>query len=77
RDAEALAAALRELIDLGSERRSRLGIAARRRIQERFSLASVVRRYQELHRAVAAERSRRPLPAGERPAEVRESIQER
>lgn len=47
-DPEALASAWCEVIDIGLEGR-RLGQAARRRIEERFSLPSVVARYEELY----------------------------
>ena len=46
---EALAGALAELIDAGPEIRRRMGIAARQRILDRFSLASTVEAYQSLY----------------------------
>ena len=49
KDWEALAAAWREMIEIGAEERKQLGLAARRRIEEHFSLAAVVERYQELY----------------------------
>ncbi len=53
RDAEALAAAWRQLLEIGPERRRRLGLAARSRIERHFSLPSVVARYQRLYEEVA------------------------
>src|SRR6185312_15622546 len=46
RNAEALAAGLRELIGLGVEGRKRLGLAARNRIIDQFSLNAAVARYE-------------------------------
>jgi glycosyltransferase involved in cell wall biosynthesis len=49
RDPSALAAAWRDLIDLGSSGREALGRAARRRIEQHYGLAMTVRRYQTLY----------------------------
>jgi glycosyltransferase involved in cell wall biosynthesis len=49
RDPCALAEAWRVLIELDLESRARLGLAARRRITENFSLPIIVARYQELY----------------------------
>ena len=48
-DSAALAAAVERLLAGGQTLRKDLGAAARRRIQERFSLDSVVTHYQELY----------------------------
>jgi glycosyltransferase involved in cell wall biosynthesis len=48
-----LANALRELVELGSEGRIRLGIAARGRIREHFDLPDIVTRYQNLYQELA------------------------
>lgn len=52
KDWEALAAAWREMIEIGAEERKQLGLAARRRIEEHFSLAAVVGRYQALYTGI-------------------------
>jgi glycosyltransferase involved in cell wall biosynthesis len=49
RDPAALAAGLSQLVALSSDDRSELGVRARRRAQERFSLNAVVRLYEELY----------------------------
>ncbi len=49
RDAEALAAALAELVDLGAEGRRALGIDARQRIRDEFSLERSVAAYQSVY----------------------------
>jgi glycosyltransferase involved in cell wall biosynthesis len=54
-DSEALADNCRELIHLGRESRNRLGNAARVRIIERYSIASVVRFYESLYQHIVAE----------------------
>jgi len=59
RDAQALAGAIRELLDLSKEERRALGRAARTRIEERFSIQSVAARYHALYRGLAGEGSRR------------------
>lgn len=48
KDPQALAAAWQELIDLGKEGREKLGIAARNRVIDRFSLDKIVDLYQQL-----------------------------
>lgn len=45
----ALASGVSQLLGGGQALRNKLGTAARRRIQEQFSLDSVVARYQELY----------------------------
>ena len=45
-DAEALAASWREMVSLGSERRARLGQAARDRIAEHYGLPTMIARYE-------------------------------
>jgi glycosyltransferase involved in cell wall biosynthesis len=57
RNAEALAAALHELIELGKERRRRLGAEARKRIIDRFSLNAAVAQYEKTYQNVIAARS--------------------
>lgn len=55
RDADALAGAMRGMIDLGQQDYAALSIAARRRIENRFSLAQIAHRYDEfLKRRVGA-----------------------
>ncbi len=54
KDAAALAAAIREVADMPVEERRRLGRAARRRIEECFSLPSVGRQYEGLYRELTA-----------------------
>jgi glycosyltransferase involved in cell wall biosynthesis len=49
RNAEALAAGWNQLLSAGAEERRRLGEAARRRIQENFSLTTTVRKYEDLY----------------------------
>jgi glycosyltransferase involved in cell wall biosynthesis len=49
----ALAAAVRELIELGTESRERMGTAARERIQRYFSLPTIVRQYEGLYQEMA------------------------
>lgn len=54
-DPEALAANCGELICLSREERQQLGSAARRRINTRYSIASVVRLYEALYQHILAE----------------------
>jgi len=54
-DSAALARALGELVELGSEQRNSLGVAARRRVEEHFSLDAVVTKYQDLYQELASE----------------------
>lgn len=49
RDPRALAQACKEILDLSPERRHRLGLCARKSVEERFSLGSVVNRYEGLY----------------------------
>jgi glycosyltransferase involved in cell wall biosynthesis len=49
-----LAKALREFVELGHEGRTRLGIAARRRVKEHFDLPDIVMRYQNLYEELAS-----------------------
>ena len=49
RNPEALAAAWKELIDLGEEKRRELGKAARERIKEHFELSQIVKQYERLY----------------------------
>lgn len=60
RQPEALAEALRELIEDGPERRAALGAAARRRVAEYFDLPGVAARYEGLYRDIV--RSPRSSP---------------
>jgi|SRR5438093_695846 len=54
KDPAGLAAAIREVADMPAEERRRLGRAARRRIEECFSLSSVGRQYEVLYRELTA-----------------------
>ena len=56
RDPEKLADAWVRLVDAGPEVRRRLGMAARRRVEEKFSLPMVVGRYQALYQDLAFRR---------------------
>jgi glycosyltransferase involved in cell wall biosynthesis len=49
KNADALAGAWRSLIDLGAAGRAELGRRARLRIQDNYSLAAIVRRYENLY----------------------------
>jgi len=53
-DPEALAEAWRNLIEAGPRVRHRLGIAARRRVQQHFALPVIVERYQTIYSQLAA-----------------------
>lgn len=55
-DSAALAEAWRKLIEAGPEVRRRLGIAARRRVEQHFALPLIVERYQSIYEEVAAGR---------------------
>lgn len=57
-NSEALAKAWQELIDLGMEGRKALGLAARTRIVNNFSLESVVARYENLYQNVVGQKSK-------------------
>jgi len=63
KDAAGLAAAIREVVDMPAEERRRLGRAARRRIEECFSLPSVVRQYEVLYRELTASLPESQFPA--------------
>lgn len=52
RDPEALAKAIGALIEAGAEGRKRLGVAARRRIAERYELGVVVGRYEDVYERI-------------------------
>lgn len=54
KDSSGLADAWRELIEVGAESRANLGTAARHRIEKYYSLARVVRRYEQLYTELAA-----------------------
>ncbi|WP_461208431.1 glycosyltransferase [Desulfocurvus sp. DL9XJH121] len=54
RDPRALAGGLLRLLGMAPDERAALGAAARRRIQERYSLAAVAARYQDLYRSLTA-----------------------
>jgi len=53
-DPAGLAEAWRKLIDAGPEVRQRLGMAARRRVQQHFALSTIVERYQAIYARLAA-----------------------
>lgn len=55
-DPEALAKAMMELIDMGKEGRENLGVMARQRVVDNFSLPSVVRHYESLYEEVLAQK---------------------
>lgn len=57
RDAEALARAWRELVEIGPEGRATLGTAARARIVEKFSLHSIVAQYEKLYQSVLTQKA--------------------
>jgi glycosyltransferase involved in cell wall biosynthesis len=52
KDPQALAAAWRALIAVGTEGRKQLGDKARRRVAEYFSLFETVRQYEDLYQEV-------------------------
>jgi len=53
-DPDALAEAWRKLIEAGPEVRRRLGMAARRRVQQHFALPAIVERYQAIYAKLTA-----------------------
>ena len=55
RDPEALAHALKRMLELGSDGRAELGKVARERVEKRFELGSVVKQYKALYRDVLEE----------------------
>lgn len=54
---ESIAAALLEMIKRGSDGREKLGVAARRRMEQCFSLSAMVHRYEEIYAEAALSRS--------------------
>ena len=54
RDHQALARAWRQLIEIGTESRRALGLAARRRIEQRYGLSVVVGQYESLYQELGA-----------------------
>ena len=62
KDPNALAVAWRELVGLSRADRAELGLAGRARVEEKFGLGSIVRRYEDLYRSVV-----RRLPLAESP----------
>jgi glycosyltransferase involved in cell wall biosynthesis len=52
RDAEALAHGWQQLIEAGAEGRAALGQAARKRIEQNYSLAAVVQKYEDLYESL-------------------------
>lgn len=57
RDSAALAAGWGKLLDFSPEQRLRLGAAARQRVVEKYSLASIARQYETMFRAILGGRS--------------------
>lgn len=57
-DATALARGWQDLVELGAEERARLGISARQRIVENFSLGVIVPQYESLYKYLLASISR-------------------
>lgn len=53
KDPQSFARACRELLQLSSEERQQLGLAARQRMSQLFSISSVVARYEELYEQLA------------------------
>jgi glycosyltransferase involved in cell wall biosynthesis len=62
-DPQALALAWERLMEAGPEMRRRLGIAARRRVQQHFALPSIVERYQAVYSELASTAPPPSLPA--------------
>ena len=58
RNPNALAMALLELIELGSDDRRRLGNAARQRISEHFDLTKIVRQYEQVFEEIVCDNNR-------------------
>jgi glycosyltransferase involved in cell wall biosynthesis len=54
---DALADAMRDLLEMTSEARHTLGLLARKRIEERFGIAAVTAQYSDLYASVAAKGS--------------------
>jgi glycosyltransferase involved in cell wall biosynthesis len=63
RDPAALAGAWHRILSLDREERARLGAAARRRIEEHFSLQSAVASYERVYAELAGARDGAPVPA--------------
>ena len=63
-DPTALAASLTEMVDVGPEGRSQLGMDARRRIAERFSLARMIARYESLYTDLSRRSTTTPVLEG-------------
>ena len=53
RASDAMASAWRRLYDEGATARSKMGLAARRRIIDRYALPSIVARYEKLYEAMS------------------------
>jgi glycosyltransferase involved in cell wall biosynthesis len=72
KDAEALARAWQDLIELGRHERTALGLAGRARVIQHFSLASVVRQYEQLYESVVRStvKALQPVPATVRALEL-------
>jgi glycosyltransferase involved in cell wall biosynthesis len=66
RNSEALAAAWTEMLELGSEQRRQLGIAARNRVMEQFTIQQIADQYGRTYRGVIArhQHSQFPVPTG-------------
>src|SRR5215467_685922 len=64
RNPEAFAQSLAQLIEAGTERRRELGILARQRVEENFSLDVIVRRYEDLYRQLMMNSVPLPLAIG-------------
>jgi glycosyltransferase involved in cell wall biosynthesis len=78
KDPEALADAWYELLAVGPAVRARLGLAARRRIEERFSLTSAIAKYEELYKGLALRSDlAAPLDASHREAGMDRKILKR
>jgi glycosyltransferase involved in cell wall biosynthesis len=71
RDPEALARACDELLALDAPAKAKLGAKARRRIQERFDLDGVTRRYEQVYERLLTRRAR----DGQAPAQPRDTGQ--
>src|SRR5205807_5126692 len=63
-DPDALAEAWRSLVDAGHAERRRLGIAARARIRQHFSLPSIVQSYQDVYAQLSDRTTGNLAPAG-------------
>ena len=67
RDAHALAAAWKQMIELSEPQRAALGLRARARVMEQFPIKSVMARYEALYETALASKVREefvsPIPA--------------